>query len=140
MDRFAKTIKHWSSTLIFNVSHNSKEPNCKNDTTLKKIKIGILFGIIAGIIDVIPMIMQKLTWDANISAFTMWIVVGFLIATIDLDIHSIVKGILLAFLVLLPSAILIGWSEPFTLIPIAIMTTILGGLLGFTIHKFSKNK
>ena len=105
---------------------------------MKKIKIGILFGAIAGIIDIIPMIMQKLTWDANISAFTMWIIIGFLISTIDLKINSIIKGILLAFLVLLPSAILIGWSELFTLIPIAIMTTILGGLLGFSIHKFSK--
>lgn len=102
---------------------------------MKKIKIGLLFGIIAGVIDVIPMIMQNLTWDANISAFTMWIVVGFLIATIDLKINSIIKGILIAFLVLLPSAILIGWKEPVSLIPILIMTTILGGLLGFSINK-----
>ena len=102
---------------------------------MKKTKIGILLGVVAGIIDVIPMIMQKLTWDANISAFTMWIVVGFLIATIDLKINSIIKGILTAFLVLLPTAILIGWKEPVSLIPITIMTTILGGLLGFSINK-----
>lgn len=119
---------------------HAKEHSYKNDTTMKKIKIGILFGVIAGIIDVIPMIMQKLTWDANISAFTMWIVVGFLISTIDLKINPIIKGILLAFLVLLPSAILIGWSEPLTLIPIAIMTTILGGLLGFSIQKISNKQ
>lgn len=105
---------------------------------MKKIKIGILLGLVAGIIDVIPMIIQELTWDANISAFSMWIVVGFLIATIDLKINSIIKGILISFLVLLPSAILIGWNEPFTLIPIAIMTAILGGLLGFSIDRFLK--
>lgn len=104
---------------------------------MKKIKIGLLSGIIAGIIDVIPMIIQKLTWDANISAFTMWIVVGFFISTIDLKINSIMKGIIISFLVLLPTAILIGWKEPVSLIPIAIMTTILGGLLGFSIHKFT---
>ena len=102
---------------------------------MKKIKIGVLLGIVAGIIDIIPMIMQNLTWDANISAFTMWIVVGFLIATIDLNINSIIKGILIAFLVLLPTAILIGWKEPVSLIPITIMTTILGGLLGISINK-----
>ncbi|MGI6478238.1 MAG: hypothetical protein ACOX0M_02205 [Salinivirgaceae bacterium] len=102
---------------------------------MKKIKIGLLFGIIAGVIDVIPMIIQNLTWDANLSAFTMWIVVGFLIATIDLKINSVIKGILIAFLVLLPSAVLIGWKEPVSLVPIAIMTTILGGLLGFSINK-----
>jgi hypothetical protein len=54
------------------------------------------------------MIKQNLTWNANISAFTMWIVVGFLIATINLNINSIIKGILIAFMVLLPTAILIG--------------------------------
>jgi len=107
---------------------------------MKKIKIGILSGIVAGIIDVIPMIAQNLTWDANISAFTMWIIVGFLIATIDLKINPVIKGILTAFLVLLPSAILIGWKEPVSLIPIAIITTVLGGLLGFSIKKILDKK
>jgi len=102
---------------------------------MKKIKIGILLGVVAGIIDVIPMIMQNMTWDASISAFFMWVVIGFLIATSDLKINPIIKGVLTAFLVLLPSAILIGWKEPFSLIPIAIMTAILGGLLGYSIHK-----
>ena len=107
---------------------------------MKKIKIGLLLGIVAGIIDVIPMIMQNLTWDANVSAFTMWIVVGFLIATSDLKINSIIKGILTAFLVLLPTAVLIGWKEPVSLIPITIMTTFLGGLLGFSINKILTKK
>ncbi|OFY44205.1 MAG: hypothetical protein A2X18_00920 [Bacteroidetes bacterium GWF2_40_14] len=65
----------------------SKKDRRLNLYDIKKIKIGIFFGIIAGIIDVIPMILQNLTWDANISAFTMWIVVGFLIAAIDLNIN-----------------------------------------------------
>jgi hypothetical protein len=107
---------------------------------MKKIKIGLLLGIVAGIIDVIPMILQNLTWDANISAFAMWIVVGFLIATIDLNINSIIKGVLIAFLVLLPTAILIGWKEPVSLIPIIIMTTISGGVLGFSINKTLNKK
>lgn len=107
---------------------------------MKRIIIGILLGIVAGVIDVIPMILQNLTWDANISAFTMWIVVGFLISTIDLKINSIIKGILVAFIVILPTAILIGWKEPASLIPIAIMTTILGGLLGFSINKVADKK
>jgi len=107
---------------------------------MKKNKYGIILGIVAGLIDIIPMIIQNLTWDANISALTMWIVVGFLISTVDLKINSVVKGILIAFLVLLPSAVLIGWKEPISLIPITIMTTILGGLLGFSIHKISNKK
>ena len=126
-----------------NVSYTQPLPASKtkkNDTDMKRIKIGLLLGIVAGIIDVIPMILQNLTWDANISAFTMWIVVGFLISTIDLKINPIIKGVLIAFLVLLPTAILIGWKEPISLIPIIIMTTILGGLLGLSIQKIIGSK
>lgn len=36
----------------------------------KKMKIGIVVGIVAGIVDVIPMVLQNLTWDANLSAFS----------------------------------------------------------------------
>ncbi len=104
---------------------------------MKKQTKGILLGGISGIIDVIPMLIQHLTWDANLAAFTMWVVVGFFITSVELKIHPVLKGILIAFLVLLPSAILIGWKEPHSLIPIAIMTTILGGLLGFSIHKIT---
>ncbi len=107
---------------------------------MKKQIIGIIFGSIAGIIDVIPMIIQKLTWDANISAFAMWIIVGFLIASVNLKVKPILKGILIAFLVLLPSAILIGWKEPVSLVPITIMTLILSSLLGFFINKYTEKQ
>ena len=38
---------------------------------MKKQVTGIILGIIAGILDVIPMIIQDLTWDANLSAFAL---------------------------------------------------------------------
>ncbi|MBN2440830.1 MAG: hypothetical protein JXJ04_05775 [Spirochaetales bacterium] len=105
---------------------------------MKKQLKGILLGAIAGIIDVIPMIFMKLTWDANISAFSMWVVIGFLLSSIELKINGILKGILISFLVLLPSAIIIGWSDPMSLLPIVIMTAILGALLGFAVTKLKR--
>jgi hypothetical protein len=107
---------------------------------MKKALIGLTFGAIAGIIDVIPMIVMNLTWDANLSAFSMWVIVGLFISLLELKLNSFVKGILTAYLVLFPSAILIGWKEPQSLIPILIMTTILGGLLGFVINLMIKRK
>lgn len=107
---------------------------------MNRILVGIIAGIIAGILDVTPMIIQGLTWDANLSAFSMWVVIGFLIAVTDLKVHPVLKGILLSFLSLLPCAILIAWKEPFSLVPISVMTLILGGLLGYAIHKISKTK
>ena len=103
--------------------------------SMKKIQLGIFLGIIAGMIDVIPMIIQQLTWDANLSAFFFWIICGFFIATTTINIRGMAKGIVISFLTLLPLIILIGWKEPFSLIPIFIMTLILGSLLGFLIDK-----
>jgi hypothetical protein len=102
--------------------------------------IGIAFGTIAGILDVVPMIIQKLSWDANISAFSMWVIVGLIISSIDFKIPAIIKGVIVSFLILLPTAILIAWKEPFSLLPISVMTLILGGGLGFAIDKSNKGK
>ena len=103
---------------------------------MKKITLGLALGAIAGIIDLIPMIVQKLTWDANLSAFSLWIVSGLLIATSNLK-NGVLKGILISFLVLIPSAFIIGWKEPLSLIPIAVMTLILGSALGFLVEKLA---
>lgn len=105
---------------------------------MKKLFVGLSVGIFAGILDVIPMILQKLTWDVNLSAFSMWVIVGVLIATTEFKISSGLKGIIIAFLVLFPSAILIGWKEPFNLVPIGIMTIILGSLSGIMIELIKK--
>ena len=105
---------------------------------MKNLKVGILLGFVAGIIDIIPMLVQQLTWDANISALSMWMVVGIFISTVDWKINSILIGILISLLVLLPSAILIGWKNPILLVPIFSMTVILGGILGFSIVKINK--
>ena len=102
------------------------------------IVIGLLLGIIAGILDVIPMVLQGLTWDANLSAFFLWVVSGFVLATSNLKLPPVVKGIVIPFVCLLPSTFIIGWNEPLSLVPIIVMTLILGTLLGFAYGKLSK--
>jgi len=105
---------------------------------MKKIQLGILLGITAGIIDVIPMIIQKFTWDANISALTFWVVAGFFIATTKISLKGFLKGIVVSMLLLIPLSFIIGWKEPTSLIPIVIMNLILGSSLGFLIDRYGK--
>lgn len=102
---------------------------------MSKTSKGILFGVIAGILDLIPMVFQRLSWDANLSAFSLWVISGYLIANSQIKLNGVLKGIVVSYLVLIPSAFLIGWKEPVSLIPIFIMTLILGGLLGYFINK-----
>lgn len=104
----------------------------------KNIRTGLILGCIAGIIDVIPMVLQGLTWDANLSAFFLWVVSGFMLATSNLNLRPVLKSVLIAFLCLLPSVFIIGWEEPISLVPIGVMTLLLGALLGFAYHKLAK--
>lgn len=98
---------------------------------------GTLLGVIAGIIDVIPMYVQGLSMDADASAFVLWVVAGFLISTSGLPVKGWQKGLLISFLVLAPAAIIIGAKEPASLVPIGIMTLLLGSCLGYAVEKFS---
>ena len=100
-----------------------------------KIIKGISLGIIAGIIDVIPMILQNMNWDANLSAFTHWVIAGFVISISDLRLHPALKGLVLSLLLLIPVGVLVAWEDPIGLIPMFIMTVILGTLLGYFIEK-----
>jgi len=104
----------------------------------RKIIMGTALGVIAGIIDITPMMIQKLPIHSILSAFSMWVVLGFLVNTSALKMNGVLKGLLLSFLVLLPTAILIAQGEPVSLIPISIMTVILGALLGFASDKIVK--
>ncbi len=106
----------------------------------KNIRIGLILGCIAGIIDVIPMVLQGLTWDANISAFFLWVVSGFMLSTSNLKLNSVVKGMLIPTLCLLPSIFIISWNDPVSLLPIGSMTLILGALLGVAYGKLTTDQ
>ncbi|MDP2807508.1 MAG: hypothetical protein Q8O74_05150 [bacterium] len=104
----------------------------------KRILLGLVLGLAAGIIDLVPMLLQKLNWDANLSALSLWMVSGVLTASVAWKINPVFKGMVISFLVLLPSAILISWKEPFSLVPIGVMTLILGAALGYFIGRLGK--
>jgi hypothetical protein len=105
---------------------------------MKKLTTGLLIGAGAGLIDITPMLLAKMNWDANLSAFSLWVVVGFFVAAVELKIQTVLKGLLIAFLSLLPSAVLIAGIQPVSLIPVTVMTLILGSLVGFLVEKYAK--
>ncbi len=70
------------------------------------------------------------------SAFFHWVVAGFIISTSSLKLSPALKGLVISLLLLIPVGILIGWNNPVSLIPMFIMTVILGSLLGYFIEKY----
>jgi len=95
------------------------------------LSIGI--GICAGIIDIIPMVVQKLDKYSTVSAFIQWVVLGVVITHVQIDgLTGWAKGLIIAVLLTLPIVVIVAKGDRKSVVPILVMTLILGSLIGFT--------
>lgn len=96
------------------------------------ILLSLCIGIAAGIIDIIPMIIQKLDKHATVSAFVHWVVLGVVITHVQIPgLDGWLKGLVLAVLLTLPVLIIVAKADKKSIVPILAMTVILGSLVGF---------
>ena len=97
---------------------------------MQNILIALCIGIAAGIIDVVPMIIQKLDKYSCISAFIHWIVLALIIPYISWDIQPWLKGLLIAEFTAIPIMIIVYPRDPKALIPMAVFSAVLGAGVG----------
>ncbi len=93
---------------------------------MNEILIALLIGIFAGIIDVIPMIIQKMNKYANLSAFFHWVVLGLIIPFVAWDILPWLKGLIIAEISAVPILFMVAKEDMKAIIPITAMSAILG--------------
>lgn len=105
---------------------------------MKKFPLSIVLGVVAGIIDVIPMLVQGLDWYSNISAFMHWIVMGFIINYTVFGTKGWLKGLIVSEISSIPIAILVFQHDCKAVIPIFIMSAILGSLIGFLGDRYAR--
>lgn len=105
---------------------------------MKKIRIALSLGVVAGIIDVIPMLAMGLSMNATVSAFLHWVVLGLIIPYLNWSFRSWVKGMVVALISTLPIMILVVKDNPKDLIPMTISSIILGALIGLFGKKWIK--
>lgn len=103
---------------------------------MQRLTKAFLLGTCAGIIDVVPMIAQGLNWYANTSAFIQWIILGIIITHIEIGIKGWLKGLVIAELCAIPIMIIVSMNGPAAVIPIIVMTAILGSCLGYFGDKY----
>jgi hypothetical protein len=104
---------------------------------MKKIFISMGIGVAAGIIDIIPMIIQQLNIYACLSAFAQWIILGIIINYTDFGIRAWLKGFIVAELCSVPIIIIVIEKEPVSAIPIFVLSAVLGSLVGFFGKKYA---
>lgn len=106
---------------------------------MRKLLVAVTIGMVAGILDVIPMIIQKLDWYSNVAAFVFWIVTAIIISYSVMPIKNWLKGGTIGFISALPVMILVFSKEPKSVIPMFIMSIILGSLVGIYSGNYSDN-
>lgn len=99
---------------------------------MDKLFKALLLGLAAGIIDVIPMVFQGLSWEANVSALLHWLGLGVIITFARFPLSSWASGMVIALLTGIPIAVLAYPNDPASVIPIILFSVVLGGMLGYT--------
>jgi hypothetical protein len=103
---------------------------------MKNIFIALMIGITAGVIDVVPMIIQKIDKSACISAFVQWVVLGLIIPYVNWEMQPWLKGLVVAELAALPILVLVFEKDPKSIVPIIIFSAVLGIGVGVAGAKF----
>jgi len=97
--------------------------------------LSVLIGIVAGIVDIIPMIVQKLDKRATISAFLQYFFVAIIIVHIDLPyIVWWLQGGLISVALALPVVVLVTKEDKKAVPIILTMAAVLGTLIGIAGH------
>jgi hypothetical protein len=104
--------------------------------TMNKLTKSLVIGVIAGALDVLPMIAQSLAWNANLSAFLHWVFLGIIIAYIEFGVKGWLKGLIIALASAIPFVLITGVDS---VIPIVLMSAVLGVLVGIATEKFAKS-
>ena len=97
---------------------------------MNKILIALVIGIIAGVIDIVPMVIQKMEKPAIYSAFVHWVVLGLIIPFVSWSIAPWLKGLIIAEITAVPILFIVATKDKKAIIPISIMSAILGVAVG----------
>lgn len=98
--------------------------------------IATIIGLIAGIIDIIPMIIQKLDKREVISAFLHYFALGIIIPFVSWGVAPWIKGLCIALLTALPIMIIVYPKDKKSIIPMLVFSIILGAGIGILGAKF----
>lgn len=105
---------------------------------MNKVILGLILGAAAGIVDILPMLLQRLPAPAILSAAAQWLFLGLVISTCELGLPGWATGMVIGLAGTIP-VILVAVSnpaltpqgdEPKTALIMATMSLVLGAAVG----------
>jgi hypothetical protein len=109
----------------------------KLETKMSKLFITLAIGVVAGLVDIAPMLMRRVDPFVLGSVFAHWLVTTILISYAVMPLHPIAKGALIGGLSALPVLITYAQAHPERHLPIFVISIVLGGVVGFLTNRFA---
>jgi len=103
---------------------------------MNNIVIALLIGLVAGLIDTIPMVIQKLDKRDTLSAFLHYLALGLIIPFVNWGIAPWLTGIIIAVLTSVPIMIIVYPRDKKAIVPMLVFSLILGAGIGMAGAKF----
>ena len=98
----------------------------------------LLIGVVAGAIDALPMMIQKMDKMASLSAFTHYLVLGIIIPFVDWGISGWLTGLIIALLSAIPVMLMVLPKEKKAFYPMFMSAIFLGAGIGWIGEMFIK--
>ncbi len=97
--------------------------------------LSMLIGVVAGVIDILPMVLQKMDKRAIIAAFLQYFFISIIIVNINLPgVVWWLQGSLISLALVLPTIIIVSSKANKSAFIISLMSIILGALIGLAGH------
>lgn len=97
---------------------------------MDKLVKSLLLGIAAGIVSVIPMLLQAVSWQVSIGTVLHWLALGIIITFARLPMFPWLSGATIALLTSIPLALIVSETDAFTALLTIASSAVLGALLG----------
>lgn len=104
----------------------------------QKILASFTIGFIAGLIDITPGLIQGVDLYITLTGLSFWMVMGPTITFISLPMKDWLKGLVVATLLAIPGTILMSVIDRDTVIPMIIVTIVLGSMVGILTGRYAR--
>lgn len=106
---------------------------------IKRLTIAVLIGLIAGLIDLVPLVLVEAPLINMMSILLFWLITSYFVSNVTIIKNSLLNGLVLSTLNMLLMVVVIYTINPKDFLPLLSMAITLGPLVGFLNGRFKQS-
>ncbi len=106
---------------------------------VKKTITALIIGLVAGLLDLIPLVMVGAPLLNMMSILMFWVVTSYFVANVKLINNNPLNGLVLSTVNMLPLVMVIYTINPKDFLPMLSMALVLGPLVGYLNGRFNQS-